>query len=59
MFIEGKEDQAVLVHDILHKFKKGTGQLVNPSKCSIMFGSGCNSVDRVKVMEVLQVSNDT
>jgi hypothetical protein len=59
MFIEAKENQAVLVQDILHKFKKSTGQLVNPSKCSIMFGSGCNNVDRVKVMEVLQVPNDT
>jgi hypothetical protein len=43
----------------MQKFEKGTGHLVNPSKCSIMFGARCNNLDREKVMEILQVSTDT
>jgi hypothetical protein len=43
------------VKEILSKFERGTGQQVNPSKCSLMLGIGCDVEDRNKVMEILQV----
>jgi hypothetical protein len=41
MFIEAKEEQEAWVKGVLRKFEKGTGQQINPSKCSLMFGAGC------------------
>jgi hypothetical protein len=55
MFIEAKEEQATRVKAILSKFEKGTGQQINPSKCSLMLGAGCDDLNRSKAMEILQV----
>jgi hypothetical protein len=55
MFIEAKEEHAIRVKEILSKFEKGTGQQINPSKRSLMLGTGCDDLNRSKVMEILQV----
>jgi hypothetical protein len=57
MFIEAKEEHAALVKEVLHKFKNGTDQQINPSKCSMMVGAGCESTDRGQIMEIVQVAN--
>jgi hypothetical protein len=42
---------------VIKKYERSTGQLINPAKSSLFFGSGCGEPDRGKVMQVLQVSN--
>jgi hypothetical protein len=36
MFFKALEDQARIVNRIITSFKKGTGQMVNPAKCSMV-----------------------
>jgi hypothetical protein len=36
-----------------------TGQLINPSKCSLLFGSGCSDATKDSVAAVLKVQNIT
>jgi hypothetical protein len=55
MFIEAKEDQVARVKEVFGKFEKGTGQQINPSKCSLMFGAACEASDKSRVIEILQV----
>jgi hypothetical protein len=55
MFIEAMEEHVIRVKEILSKFEKGTGQQINPSKHSLMLGTGCDDLNRSKVMEILQV----
>jgi hypothetical protein len=57
MFVEAKEEQVALVKEVIPKFEKGTSQQINLSKCSMMFGVGCESSNRGKVIEILQMSN--
>jgi hypothetical protein len=55
LFFEASEDQAVLINKVLHRYEEGMGQLINPSKCSVMFGSACPEENQEKVKAVLQV----
>jgi hypothetical protein len=57
IFLEAKEDQAELIKNVLRPYEGGTGQLINPMKCSIMFCSDCPLEEQEKVQEILQVSN--
>jgi hypothetical protein len=54
LFFEASEDQAVLINKVL-RYEEGTNQLINPSKCSIMFGSACPEENQEKVKAVLKV----
>lgn len=38
LFFKADNSQAVVVKDVLKDYATSTGQLINPSKCSIMFG---------------------
>ena len=38
LFFKGSIDQAVAIKNILMEYEKGTGQLLSPDKCSMMFG---------------------
>jgi hypothetical protein len=40
-------------------FEKGTGQLINPLKCSMLFGKNCSNSTKEKVLDILQVPNLT
>jgi hypothetical protein len=57
MFFKASEDQARIVNVIVTSFEKGTGQIVNPAKCSMVFGSKCPDQERKNVLEILHVSN--
>jgi hypothetical protein len=46
-----------MIKVVLQCYERGTGQLVNPSKCSMMFGSKCSDTMKTKVLEILQVPN--
>jgi hypothetical protein len=41
MFMEAIGEQAEVVENALRRYERCIGQLINPAKCSIMFGSGC------------------
>jgi hypothetical protein len=57
MFMEVIADQACVVEDVLCRYKRCTGQLINPVKCSIMFGSGCLQGDQERVKQILRVEH--
>jgi hypothetical protein len=56
MFMEIKEQQAMVIHRVLRQYELGTGQLINPAKCSIMFGKNCEG-DKEKIKEILGVAH--
>jgi hypothetical protein len=39
LFLEATDQQARVVHETLLRYDRCTSQLINPSKCSIMFGN--------------------
>jgi hypothetical protein len=57
IFMEANENQAETVKSIIKTYEKNTCQLVNPAKCSMVFGSLCPDAQQQKVREILQVTN--
>jgi hypothetical protein len=55
LLLEASEEQAEWVNQLLRKYEKGTGQLINPAKCSVMFSSDCDDEDKKKVKAILKV----
>jgi hypothetical protein len=51
------QDQAEVINSALRLYERCIGQLINPSKCSMMFGSNCSYVNKEKVMEILKVDS--
>ena len=40
-FFRASVDQATRVKHVIETFEAGMGQLINPSKCSILFSNAC------------------
>jgi hypothetical protein len=59
LFIKVTEGHACMIKEVLQTYERGTGQLVNPSKCSMLFGSKCSDTMKTKVLGILQVPNRT
>jgi hypothetical protein len=59
LFMEAKKDQATMIRSILRRYHSGAGQLINLSKCSMVFGSGCSLSDQVSVQEILNLRKVT
>jgi hypothetical protein len=57
LFLEAIEQHALIVDKVLRMYERCTGQLINPSKCSIMFGSDCSESGQEVVKNVLKVEN--
>jgi hypothetical protein len=55
LFFRATEEQAIRVKDVLEVYEKGTGQLINPAKCSIMFSTVCTQEAQDMVRTSLQV----
>jgi hypothetical protein len=55
LFFRANEEQAVRVKEVLDVYEKGTGQLINPAKCSILFSPICSQDDQVSVRSSLNV----
>jgi hypothetical protein len=55
LFFKANPAQAEEVKDILDLFARGTGQLINPAKCSIMFKGEEHEGDHSGVKQILQV----
>jgi hypothetical protein len=48
-----------LIDKALRTYERSTWQLINPMKCSMMFGVGCPVSAQDKVKEILNMSNIT
>jgi hypothetical protein len=59
LFFKASEVQANKVKQVLELYASNTGQLINPGKCSIMFGDSCPVDQRVQVKNILQVTQGT
>lgn len=55
LFFEAKNEPEFQVKDILKKYVAAMGQLLNSSKCSILFGSACPLVLQIAICDVLGV----
>jgi hypothetical protein len=57
LFLQAREQHTQVISRVLRQYENGTGQLINPNKCSLMFSSRCLPEDQDRVKEVLQVTN--
>jgi hypothetical protein len=57
LFFQASEEQATVIKRVINEYEKGTGQQINPSKCSMLFGSMCTQQNKNKVLELLEVDN--
>lgn len=59
MFFKAEQQQAMAVKNVLNTYAKGTGQLINPGKCSIMFGEASPPVVQETIKGILQIEKDS
>jgi hypothetical protein len=57
--MEASESQAHVIKDVMYWFEQIMGKLINPSKCSLLFGSGCSDATKDSVAVVLKIQNIT
>jgi hypothetical protein len=57
LFFKANPTQAEVVKYVLEVFARGTGQLINPAKCSIMFKGEENEGDHAAVKQILAVEH--
>jgi hypothetical protein len=57
--MEATEERAHLIEDALRRYEKSTGQLINPTKCSILFGADCMQANQERVKQILQIGRTT
>nr|ABA98510.1 retrotransposon protein, putative, unclassified [Oryza sativa Japonica Group] len=57
LFFKAKREEAVVIKEVLECYADGTDQLINPGKCSIMFGDISDLSIRQEISSVLQVAN--
>jgi hypothetical protein len=57
LFLEVSEQQARIVDKVMCMYEWCKGQLINPAKCSIMFGVYCSNADQEAIKSVLRVNN--
>jgi hypothetical protein len=55
LFFEAKKEQAEIVKKILGKYERGTGQLLSPSKCSILLGNKVKEEDGQQTLSILNI----
>jgi hypothetical protein len=59
LFFKATAEEARAVDSTLKKFQRCTGQLLSPSKCSIMFSSACPEAIQLEVKSTLSVTTTT
>jgi hypothetical protein len=57
LFFKGNSEQASKIKDILLSYEKSTGQLLNPTKSSILLGQHCSEEMSKNVAAILKVEN--
>jgi hypothetical protein len=59
LFFKAHEAQAIRIKEVLGTYASSTGQLINPAKCSIMFGEACPQDRREEIKGVLNIEQET
>jgi hypothetical protein len=59
LFFKAQVDQAAKIKEVLDVYTSSTGQLINPDKCSILFGESCSLLRRTEIKQQLQVTQET
>lgn len=59
LFFSAEERQAEVVKEVLESYALSTGQLINPTKCSIMFGSATQASTCNAIKRILQITHDS
>jgi hypothetical protein len=57
LFFKANSEQALQVKDVIENFERGTGQLINGAKCSILFKDEELSDEQQQVTTILGVAN--
>jgi hypothetical protein len=57
LLFKASQEQVVHVKEALDTYASCTGQLINPSKCSLLFGDSCPSETKEEVREDLAVTS--
>jgi hypothetical protein len=58
-FFEANTTQAGIINAAIGIFEIGSGQLVNPSKCSIMFNENCPEEIQGNILAILEVEQSS
>jgi hypothetical protein len=58
LFFKARKEDALRIHGVLDIYASSTGQLINPSKCSILFGNACLLNRRAEVKAILNVEQE-
>jgi hypothetical protein len=59
LFMLVSEEQAEVIRQVLTTYEESTGQLINPAKCSMLFGSLCTDEGKEQVLQMLSLSCTT
>jgi hypothetical protein len=59
LFFKATKEEARAIDSTLRFFKRCTGQLVSPSKCSILFSNACPSEVQQEIKAILGVASST
>ncbi|KAM0844489.1 hypothetical protein ACQ4PT_057047 [Festuca glaucescens] len=59
LFFKATAEEARAVDSALKLFQRCTGQLLSPSKCSVLFSSACPSATQLEIKSILGVSTST
>jgi hypothetical protein len=59
LFVQNNIQQAQEVKRVIQRFEKGTGQLISPNKCSIMFSKKAPPQTQLDVKHVLEIQQST
>jgi hypothetical protein len=59
LFFKATLEEARAVYSSLKLFQRCTGQLLSPSKCSVLFSSACPVASQLEIKAILSVSTST
>jgi hypothetical protein len=59
MFFRAKPDQALVIKEIFAAFERGTCQMLNANKCSLLFNDNCLVATQNEVRQILEVSRQS
>ena len=54
LFFKADPQEAENIRNIILAYEGATGQLINPAKCSILFGKHCSEINKENVRMTLQ-----
>jgi hypothetical protein len=59
VFFEANTEQAGVIKEAIGIFEVGSGQVVNQSKCSVLFSEACTQQTQNDIKAILEVDHNT